>query len=140
MSTEKPEEPAKAPAPSPAPTPEPAPPAAAPAPEPAAPLPPEQRNGVLLGLGISTLAMALAAEGLAWAAYVEGNDTYDDEPDFEKYRVLNIAGHVVAGAMALTSGVLFYFWYVSGEPRPAGARVGVLPLPGGVTASASFRF
>jgi len=130
------------PAPQPAPGPkEPAPaPATTPGPDPDAPQKGGSRSPLLLGVGISTLALALGFEALAWVAYVEAENLYKEDPDFEKYKSLNLAAHVMAGAMAIAAGVSFYFWYVSDDLPPGVASMGVLPLPGGAAASATFRF
>lgn len=133
--------PAAAPTPGTTPTPAPAasPVAPKPPPEPSAEEPP-QRNTLLLGLGISALGLALAAEGLTWAAYAEGHELEAGD-DFDKYQALYISGHILAGALAVTSGVLFYLWYASGEPAPAQtAGFTLLPLPGGAAVSGGFRF
>ena len=136
----KPTEPATqepAPAPTPPPAHGPDPPVKEPAPE----AQPGQRSTMLLGLGITAIALAVASEALAWAAYAEAPSHFEWEDNYTKYRNLYVAGHVTAAAMAITSGVLFYFWYKSGEPVPAhAAALSVLPLPGGAAVTGGFRF
>lgn len=91
-----------------------------------------------LVLGITAAALAVTAETLAWVSYGEATDYHENEPEYDSYRNLTIAGHVLAGTMAAASAVSFYLYYRSGKPGPA--SVMVMPGPGGWAVAGRFEF
>ncbi len=101
---------------------------------------PRERSTTYLALAITSLALAAGFEGLAWAGFAQSNN--QEQHKVGSWPEVVIAGHVLAGAMAVTSGVMFYLWYTSDEAEtPASsARVMVTPLPGGAALSGGFRF
>lgn len=92
--------------------------------------------------GITTVALAVGSEAGAWGAFTEANNWYPHEAEYETYRNLSIAGHVVAGAFAVASGISFVMYYLSGaEQTPANnAQLMVVPVAGGTTITGRFRF
>ena len=85
---------------------------------------------VWLALGIGAAALAVTAETLAWVGYSKAGDYHEDQPEYDTYRNLTIAGHVVAGTMAAASAVSFYLYFRGGKSAGARGAASVMLLPG----------
>jgi hypothetical protein len=101
-----------------------------------------KRSPLWLVTGLVSVALAGGAEALALVYTSKANEHFRDTPPFEDDKKGVIAGHTLAGvfgALAITSFVL----YVTSSRRPAAeepASAAVLPLAGGLAASAQLRF
>jgi tetratricopeptide (TPR) repeat protein len=94
-----------------------------------------------LAAGVCTGALTVGFEIFAWVSFSRGNQEYSNSPDLSRYRDMTIAGHVVAGTMAVASVVSWILYARSGKPRPEpSARVVVLPGPREVLVSGALRF
>lgn len=100
------------------------------------------RSTLWLALGITTAALAVGAETWAWVSYAEATNYHDNQPEYGTFRSMTVAGHVVAGVMAVGSGVSFYLWYRSGKRQHAARPLGLalVPGPGGWVAVGRLRF
>ncbi len=100
------------------------------------------RSVLWLAAGITTAALAVGGEVTAWVAYTRANEYFTHEPEYETYRNLTIAGHVMAGVFAAAAGASFVFYYLSGSDEEPGEQAGVMLLPtrGGASLAGTFRF
>jgi tetratricopeptide (TPR) repeat protein len=101
---------------------------------PPAPPPPGREDpggsGLWLGLGIGTAGLAAASEVLALVFTFKARERYTDEPEFETYRGVAIAGHVVAATLAAASIVSWVLYLRSWSKTSGSADVAI--GPGGI--------
>jgi len=83
-----------------------------------------------MGLGVGTAGLAVAWEVVALVFTFKARERYTDEPEFDTYRGVAIAGHVVAATMAAAS-VVSWLLHLRSRSGAAGS-VDVAFGPGGV--------
>ncbi len=103
---------------------------------------PAGRSVLWLATGIATAALAVGFEVGAWVSYSQANQHFTHEPEYDTYRSLTIAGHVLAGVCAAAAGTSFVLYYMSGPDEAAAsqARLWIQPTAGGATVSGALRF
>ena len=82
--------------------------------------------------------LAVGFEIAAWISFAEGDGLYTDDPAYQKHRNMVAAGHVLAGLLAVTSGVSFYLWHKARSQPSEAASVWLAPAPGGATLGGTF--
>jgi tetratricopeptide (TPR) repeat protein len=110
-------------------------PAASPSPalSPPAPAPPaavthEERggSGLWLGLGLGATGLAVAWEAVALVYTFKARERYTDEPEFDTYRRVAIAGHVLAATMA-AAAIVSWVLYLRSRNRASHPDVALGP-------------
>lgn len=99
-----------------------------------------RRSRLWLASGITTAVLAAGFEAAAWTCYAKGNEVLTSSPEFDTYYNMVIAGHVLAGALAVASGVSWIMYVKSGERKKPPMSIGVLPAPGSLLVTAGGRF
>jgi hypothetical protein len=112
-----------------------------------------KRQRAWLGVGIAAAAVALGAEGLALASRFQGNRTTFGTPEYNRFRTIEVASQIGAGALAaLTAGSFVAYGLLerrkeappavtpSARLRLHSPRVGALFLPGGAGVFYGARF
>lgn len=100
--------------------------------------PPPRRSKLWLTAGIVTAAAAASMLGMGIAYDLNsqgerhGSDAWADSAN------MGLTGYVVAGVLAMASGVCWFLYARSGKPAPAAAALA--PLPGGVAITGAFQF
>jgi tetratricopeptide (TPR) repeat protein len=90
---------------------------------------------------IATTTIALAAEITALVYTSKANNEFKQSRDFKRFRDGAIAGHIVAGSVALTSAVSWLLYYRSiPSAKAPRARFALMPLSGGAYAAGGFSF
>ena len=110
------------------------------------PAPPPAKEQADLGLkpvhwlatGVGAGVLAVGFEIAAWISFAEGDGLYTDDPAFQKHRDMVVAGHVLAGLLAIASGVSFYLWHSDRTKTRDAAAVWLAPAPGGATIGGTF--
>jgi hypothetical protein len=86
------------------------------------------RDKLWLITGITTSALALGSIGMGIGMNVTANGTKDQD-EYRTYRNVALAGYIVAGAFAITSGISFWLYFRSGPARRETHAAGVWLFP-----------
>ncbi len=106
------------------------------------PKPRESTSSHWLILGITTAVLTIGFETMAWISFAKAEQHYEVDPEFEDYSNVTLAGHVLAAAFAVASGVSFYLHYREHKrvAEPPRASIAIVPDSTGFSIMGLWRF